>query len=129
MAPKRIRIELDEPGARALHEALTGLLASNAVGAEQAAAARGVLEQLDRRVPEWVAEDPEQTVLAALAEAEAKGRGALAEEELIASLGAGGASVRGLLDRMVKERLLQRTERDGGLARGRPRAGRPPPAR
>jgi hypothetical protein len=123
VAPKRIRIELDEPAARALHAALTGLLASEAAGAEQAAAARGVLEQLDRRVPEWVAEDPEQTVLAALAEAEAQGRGALAEEELIASLGAGGASVRSLLDRMVKERLLQRTERDGRvwLAAGRRR--------
>ena len=123
MAPKRIRIELDEPGARALHAALTGLLASDAAGAEQASAARGVLEQLDRRVPEWVADDPEQAVLAALAEAETQGRGALAEEELIASLGAGGASVRSLLDRMVKDRLLQRTERDGRvwLAAGRRR--------
>jgi hypothetical protein len=123
VAPKRIRIELDEPGARALHAALTGLLASEAAGAEQVAAARGVLEQLDRRVPEWVAEDPEQTVLAALASAEAQGRGALAEEELIASLGAGGASLRPLLDRMVKQRLLQRTEREGRvwLATGRRR--------
>ena len=82
-----------------------------------------MLEQLDRRVPDWVAEDPEQTVLAALAEAEAQGRGALAEEELIATLGAGGASVSGLLNRMVDERLLQRTERDGRiwLAAGRRR--------
>jgi hypothetical protein len=121
VAPKRIRIELDEPGARALHAALTAALASGDAGDDQAA--RGVLEQLDRRVPEWVAEDPEQAVLAALADAEAQGRGALAEEELIASLGAGGASVRSLLDRMIKERLLQRTERDGRvwLAAGRRR--------
>ena len=126
MAPKRIRIELDETGARALHAALTSVLASEALAADQASAARGVLEQLDRRVPEWVAEDPEQTVLAALAEAEAQGRGALAEEELIATLGAGGASVSGLLDRMVDERLLQRTERDGRiwLAAGRRRQTR-----
>ena len=119
MAPRRIRIELDEPGARALHAALTAALASGEVG--DAPAARGVLEQLDRRVPEWVTEDPEQTVLAALAEAEAQGRGALAEEELITALGAGGASVRPLLDRMAKERLVQRTERDGRiwLAAGR----------
>ena len=131
MAPKRIRIELDEPGARALHAALTAMLATEAVGAEQVAAARGVLEQLDRRVPEWVAEDPEQTVLAALAEAEAQGRGALAEEELIAALGAGGASVRSLLDRMAKERLLQRTERDGRiwLAAGRRRHAAAEPVR
>ena len=123
MAPKRIRIELDETGARALHAALTSVLASEALAADQASAARGVLEQLDRRVPDWVAEDPEQTVLAALAEAEAQGRGALAEEELIATLGAGGASVSGLLNRMVDERLLQRTERDGRiwLAAGRRR--------
>ena len=123
MAAKRIRIELDEAGARALHAALTSVLASEALAADQATAARGVLEQLDRRVPDWVAEDPEQTVLAALAEAEAQGRGALAEEELIATLGAGGASVSGLLNRMVDERLLQRTERDGRiwLAAGRRR--------
>jgi Mn-dependent DtxR family transcriptional regulator len=123
VAGKRIRIELDEPGARALHAALTAMLATEAVGAEQVAAARGVLEQLDRRLPKWVDENPEQAVLAALAEAEAQGRGALAEEELIAALGAGGASVRPLLDRMAKERLLQRTERDGRtwLAAGRRR--------
>jgi hypothetical protein len=113
VAPKRIRIELDEPTARALHAALTAALATELVDAGRAAAARGVLEQLDRRVPDWVAEDPERTVLTALAEAEARGRGALAEEELAAALGAAGASMSGLLDRMVKERLLQRTERDG----------------
>jgi hypothetical protein len=123
VAPKRIRIELDEPGARALHAALTTALAGEAVDPAQAAAARGVLEQLDRRVPGWVAEDPEQTVLAALAEAEAQGRGALAEEELAAALGSGGASLRGLLDHMVEERLVQRTEREGRtwLAAGRRR--------
>ena len=123
MAARRIRIELDEAGARALHAALTSVLANEALTADQASAARGVLEQLDRRVPDWVAEDPEQTVLAALAEAEAEGRGALAEEELIDTLGAGGASVSGLLDRMVGDRLLQRTERDGRiwLAAGRRR--------
>jgi len=70
VAAKRIRIELDEAGARALHAALTSVLASEALAADQASAARGVLEQLDRRVPDWVAEDPEQTVLAALAEAD-----------------------------------------------------------
>lgn len=112
MAAKRIRIELDEPGARALHAALTAALAADAVGGEQAGARR-VLEQLDRKLPDWDADDPELTVLAALAEAETQGRGALAEEELAEMLGAGGASVRGLIDRMAKERLLQRTERDG----------------
>ncbi|HEX5781682.1 MAG TPA: hypothetical protein VFX80_07155 [Solirubrobacteraceae bacterium] len=112
MAAKRIRIELDEPGARALHAALTAALAADAVGGEQAAARR-VLEQLDRKLPDWEADDPELTVLTALAEAEAQGRGALAEEELAEALGAGGASVRALIDRMAKERLLQRTERDG----------------
>jgi hypothetical protein len=114
VAPKRIRIELDEPEARALHAALTAALAADAVGGEQAAA-RHVLEQLDRKLPDWQAEDPELTVLTALGDAEAQGRGALSEEELAAALGAGGASVRALLDRMTKERLLQRTERDGRI--------------
>ena len=58
MAPKRIRIELDEPGARAVHAALTSALASDALAAEQQTAVREVLAQLDRRVPDWVAEDP-----------------------------------------------------------------------
>ena len=123
MAAKRIRIELDEDGARALHVALTSALAGEALGAEQQTAARQVLEQLDRRVPDWVAEDPEQAVLAKLEEAEAQGRGALAEEQLVERLATGGASVTALLDRMVEERLLQRTERDGRtwLATGRRR--------
>jgi hypothetical protein len=110
---RRIRIELDREGARALHAALTAKLAADAVDADQIAAARGVLDQLDRRVPDWVADDPSQAVLAALADAEAQGRGALAEEELVAALGAGGTSIRPVLDRMVEERLVQRTERDG----------------
>jgi hypothetical protein len=120
---RRIRIELDEDGARALHAALTAALSAEVVDPAQATAARGVLDQLDRRVPEWVAEDPSQAVLEALAEAEAQGRGALAEEELAAALGAGGASMRGVLDRMAKDRLIQRTERDGRtwLAAGRRR--------
>jgi hypothetical protein len=112
VAPKRIRIELEEPGARALHAALTAALAADAVGGEQAAARR-VLEQLDRKLPAWEADDPELAVLTALADAEAQGRGALSEEELADTLGAGGASVRALIDRMAKDRLLHRTERDG----------------
>jgi hypothetical protein len=114
VAAKRIRIELDEPDARALHAALTAALAADAAGGEQATARR-VLEQLDRKLPDWKADDPELTVLTALAEAEAQGRGALAEEELAQALGAGGASVRSLLDRMTKARQLQRTERDGRI--------------
>jgi hypothetical protein len=129
VAPRRIRIELDEQGARALHAALTSALAGDKLGTGQQTAARAVLEQLDRRVPDWVAEDPEQTVLATLAEAEAEGRGALAEEELTERLGAGGASLAGLLDRMVEGRLLQRTERDGrtwlAAGRRRPATGEP----
>jgi hypothetical protein len=119
VAPRRLRIELDEPSAQALHAALTAAMPD--LDGDRAAAARGVLEQLDRRLPAWTTEDPEQTVLTALADAEAQGRGALAEEELVAAIGAGGASVSGLLDRMVKQRLLQRTERDGRtwLAAGR----------
>ena len=121
---RRIRIELDEPGARALHAALTAALAADRVDAAQAAAARGVLKQLDRRVPDWVAEDPVPAVLAALAHAEAQGRGALAEEQLASALGAQGASVRAVLDRMAKERLVQRTERDGRVWLATAPAGR-----
>jgi hypothetical protein len=53
---KRIRIELDEPGARVLHAALTAALANEAVGPEQAAAARTILQRLRRRVPDWVSQ-------------------------------------------------------------------------
>ena len=129
MAPKRFRIELDEAGARALHAALTSALASQAISSDQAGDVRKVLEQLDRRVPDWTAEDPEQAVLATLEAAEQQGRGALTEEELVAGLDAGGASVTGLLDRMVEDRLLQRTERDGRtwLAAGRRRKAKAGP--
>ena len=49
-APRKIRIELDEPSARALHAALTAVLASDGIDADQTAAARGVLEQLEKLV-------------------------------------------------------------------------------
>ncbi len=117
---RRIRIELDEPAARGLHATLSAALAA---GDPHASAARDVLAQLDRRVPEWIAADPEREVLEALEQAEAQGRGALSEEELAQALGAHGASLRQTLDRMAKERLLLRTERDGRtwLAAGRRR--------
>ena len=125
-APRKIRIELDEGGARALHAALTSALAADA---EQFAGARDVLAQLDRRVPDWTAPgDPYDAVLDALAGAEADGRAALAEEELAVALGAGGASIGALLDRMDREKLVQRTSRDGrtwiaAAAAGRRRHG------
>jgi hypothetical protein len=118
-SPRKIRIELDQTAARALHAALTAALAGDLVEAEQSAAAREVLAQLDRRVPEWAApgEDPylsaADAVLDALAEAETAGRAALAEEELARALDAGGASIGGVLDRMARERLVQRTEHEG----------------
>jgi hypothetical protein len=120
-APRKIRIELDEASARALHAALTAALAGELVDPEQSAVARGVLAQLDRRVPGWSApadgEDPylsaADAVLDALAAAEGGGRAALSEEELATALGAGGASIGGVLDRMGRERLVQRTEHDG----------------
>jgi hypothetical protein len=117
--PRKIRIELDEPAARALHAALTAALAGEPVDADQAQAARGVLAQLDRRVPGWAApgEDPylaaADAVLGTLAAAESEGRAALAEEELAAALGAGGASIGGVLERMARERLVRRTEHEG----------------
>jgi hypothetical protein len=124
--PKKIRVKLDEAAARALHAALTAALAGDLVDAEQAAAARGVLAQLDRRVPGW-ADDylaAADAVLDALAGAEADGRAALAEEELASALGAGGASIGGVLDRMARERLVQRTEHDGRLLVAAAPAGR-----
>ena len=124
---KRIRIELDEAGARALHTALTSALANRTVDPQHA---RPVLDQLDRRVPAWIAPDPERAVLDALETAEAEGRGALSEEQLTAALGASGTSIRAVLDRMAKERLIQRTERDGRtwLAAGRRRPATRPTA-
>jgi hypothetical protein len=120
--PRKIRIELDEAAARALHAALTAALAGELVAPEQAAAARGVLAQLDRRVPGWSASAPKgedpylsaaDAVLATLARAEAEGRAALAEEELASALGTAGASIAGVLDRMSRERLVQRTPHEG----------------
>lgn len=109
--PRKIRIELDEGGAHALHAALTAALAADS---ERFAGAREVRAQLDRRVPDWTApDDPYDAVLNALATAEDAGRAALAEEELAAALGAGGASIAALLDRMEREQLVQRTSRDG----------------
>jgi hypothetical protein len=125
-APRKIRIELDEGSVRALHAALTSALATDA---EQFAGARDVLAQLDRRVPDWTAPgDAYDAVLDALAGAEADGRAALAEEELTVALGAGGASIGALLDRMDREKLVQRTSRDGrtwiaAAAAGRRRHG------
>jgi hypothetical protein len=131
-APRRIRIELDQAGARALHAALTAALAGALVDTAEAGAARKVLEQLDRRVPDWVAADAgddgylaaADAILAALAEAEAGGRAALAEEELTVALAAGGASLGGVLDRMAREGLVQRIERDDRIWIGPARAGR-----
>jgi hypothetical protein len=124
--PRKIRIELDEGGARALHAALTAALAADS---ERFAGARDVRAQLDRRVPDWTApDDPYDAVLNALATAEDAGRAALAEEELAAALAAGGASIAALLDRMEREQLVQRTSRDGrtwiaAAAAGRRRQG------
>jgi DNA-binding MarR family transcriptional regulator len=125
-APRKIRIELDEDGARALHAALTSALAADA---ERFAGARDVLAQLDRRVPDWTAsDDPYDAVLDALASAEDEGRAALAAEELAVALGAGGASIGAVLDRMEREKLVQRTARDdrtwiAAAAAGRRRRG------
>ena len=131
-APRRIRIELDQAGARALHAALTAALAGALVDTAEAGAARKVLEQLDRRVPDWVAAEAgddaylgaADAILAALAEAESGGRAALAEEELTVALAAGGASLGGVLDRMAREGLVQRVERDDRTWIGPTRAGR-----
>jgi hypothetical protein len=124
-APRKIRIELGEDGARAVHAALTAALATDP---EPFAGARDVLAQLDRRVPGWTADDPEDAVLDALASAEDGGRAALAQEELAVALGAGGASIADLLDRMEREKLVQRTSRDdrtwiAAAAAGRRRHG------
>jgi hypothetical protein len=124
--PRKIRIELDEGGARALHAALTSALAADP---ERFAGARDVLAQLARRMPDWTTpDDPYDAVLDALASAEDAGRAALTEEELAVALGAGGASIGGLLDRMERETLVQRTSRDGrtwinAAAAGRRRHG------
>jgi hypothetical protein len=102
---RKIRIELDEPGVRALHAALTAALARGLVDDAQAAAARDVLEQLDRRVPGWLAsgaaEDPylgaADAVLDALAAVEAEGRPARLDDGAFEAL-AGDLRARGLLE-------------------------------
>lgn len=51
--PKRIRLELDEHRARAVHAAIREALNAQLLTGDHAADAREVLEQLDRRVPGW----------------------------------------------------------------------------
>lgn len=117
--PKRIRLDLDEWHARGLHAAIREALNAQLLTGELAAAARDVLEQLDRRVPGWLQAGPiggeagylvaAEAVLRTLVAAEDGGRRLLTETELLRALGDAkplGSTADDVMQRMTREKLI-----------------------
>src|SRR4051794_4367330 len=124
----RVRLELDQRRAQALHAALSETLHADLLAGDRLAAAREVLADLDRRVPGWLevaAVGGEagylvaaEAVLRALVDAEdgRYARSALAEGELLRVLGDAkplGSSASDVLERMRRERLIERRHATG----------------
>jgi hypothetical protein len=122
-ATSRIRLELDQRRAQALHAALTETLHAKLIEGDRREAAREVLEQLDRRVPGWLdtaALNGEagylaaaEAVLRTLVDAEdgRYARSSLSEPELLRALGDAkplGATAMDVLERMRHEQLITR---------------------
>ena len=116
---KRIRLDLDERGARAVHAAIREALNAQLLAGDHRDAARDVLEQLDNRVPGWVEAGPiggeagylaaAEAVLRALVDAEDRGRSALTESELLRVVGDAkplGTTASDVLDRMRREKFV-----------------------
>src|SRR4051794_2645844 len=124
----RVRLELDQRRAQALHAALSETLHADLLAGDRLAAAREVLADLDRRVPGWLegaAVGGEagylaaaEAVLRALVDAEdgRYARSALAEGELLRALGDAkplGSRASDVLERMRRERLIERRHATG----------------
>lgn len=116
---KRIRLDLDERRARAVHAAIREALNAQLLAGDHRDAARDVLEQLDNRVPGWIEAGPiggeagylaaAQAVLRALVDAEERGRSMLSESELLRVVGDAkplGTTANDVLDRMRREKFL-----------------------
>jgi len=120
---ERVRLELDQRRAQALHAALSETLHAELLAGDRRDAVREVLEQLDRRVPGWLQNAPvggeagyliaAEAVLRALVDAEdgRHPRSALSESDLLGELGDAkplGTSASDVLGRMARENLLAR---------------------
>jgi hypothetical protein len=125
---RSIRLALDQRSAQAVHAALTETLHGNLLEGDRRDAAREVLEQLDRSVPDWLDTAPvggeagyliaAESVLRALVAAEdgAYSRCSLAESELLRELGDAkplGATANDVLERMLREKLIARRRGPG----------------
>jgi hypothetical protein len=119
-APARVRLELDQRRARALHAAVSEALGAELLAGDRRDAARELLEQLDRRVPGWLEAAPiggqagyllaAEGVLRALVDAEDRGGSELSELELVHALAAAkplGATAMDVLGRMRREQLIR----------------------
>ena len=127
-AVRRVRLDLDEREARALHAGIQEALAAHLVGPDNASAARDVLDRLSAKVPSWLDRAAiggeagyliaAQAVLRALATAEERGSTLLSEHELAHALGAdkpAGVSIADVLTRM--RRALAASARRAGATR------------
>jgi hypothetical protein len=116
----RVRLELDQRRAGALHAALSEALSGRLLAGDRHEAALELLDELDAGVPGWMAAAPvggeagyliaAEAVLRALVDAEDRGRSALTEVELLGALGDAeplGTSAGDVLTRMRRERLIR----------------------
>jgi hypothetical protein len=119
-AGQRVRLELDQRGASALHAALAETLGGGLLSGDRRDAARELLEQLEGKVPDWLSCAPvggeagyliaAEAVVRALVDAEDRGRSSLVEIELLHALGDAkplGASAGEVLTRMRREQLIR----------------------
>ncbi len=120
-AAQRVRLQLSEAEARALHAGLLNAIAADLLSPADATTARRVLDRLSDRVPSWLERAPiggeagylvaAEAVVRALTDAEERGRGALSEVELTHALADAkpvGVTITEVLTRMRRERLDRR---------------------
>jgi hypothetical protein len=136
MTQRRVRLELDERKARALHAALSETIARELLTGDRLAATREILDGLADKVPGWLDVAPvggeagyliaAEAVLRALVAAEERGLTALGEPELQRELGDAkplGSTASDVLQRMRREKLISHAYGDRELYRAEP-AGR-----
>jgi hypothetical protein len=123
---QRVRLELDQRRAAALHAAVSEALSAQLLAGDRRDAARELLEDLDAKVPGWLSAASiggeagyliaAEAVLRALVDAEDRGRSSLSEIELLHTLGDAkplGTTASDVLGRMRREQLT-RTRPGGG---------------
>lgn len=116
----RVRLELDQRRAGALHAAVSEALSAQLLAGDRRDAARELLEDLDAKVPGWLSAASiggeagyliaAEAVLRALVDAEDRGRSALSKIELLRALGDAkplGTSASDVLGRMRREQLIR----------------------